>query len=283
MRVRNLAFSRGATPILSDISFDLGAGSVTAILGANGCGKTTLLSCLCGLLSVVAGTVTIDTGPLDAAKCDDTPAETVPSAAIHDLSVAERARRIAIVPQATETSFGYTALEVVLMGRTAGSRLFSVPTEEDEGAAHEELQRLGIAHLAARRLNGMSGGEQRLVLIARALATRASVLLLDEPTSHLDFRNQLIVRNLLEELASERGITVAFTTHLPTDALSTASQALLIYRDRRHAFGAIDTVLTDESIREAFAVEARIVTVHANGTQSHVVVPIQPVESKDKS
>ncbi|MCG8479090.1 MAG: ABC transporter ATP-binding protein [Spirochaetales bacterium] len=281
LRARTVAFSRGATPILSDISFDIRGGTVTAILGANGCGKTTLLDCLSGLLGLTKGEVVIDMNCGGVREREGGNVADAAPVSLHALPIAERARRIAVVPQTAENSFGYTALEIVLMGRTAGASLFAVPTRHDEAAAYEELHRLGIAHLAARRLNRMSGGEQRLVLIARALATRSSVLLLDEPTAHLDFRNQLLIQNLLAELASSREIAIAFTTHLPTDAFSVASHALLMYRDRRHSFGPIGEVLTDVSIRDAFSVDARIVTVHTNGSESHVVVPIQPVGSKD--
>lgn len=269
LRAHALSFSWGLSRVFAGVSLQLAAGTVTAILGANGCGKTTLLGCLSGLLHPQDGEVELARG--DALR------------RIHALSVPERARAIAVVPQSIGTSFGYTALEIVLMGRTAGIGMFAVPTRDDEEAAYLELERIGIPHLAHRRLDRMSGGELRLVLIARALATQASVLLLDEPTAHLDFRNQLVVQNLLGELAAERNVAIGLTTHLPTDAFSAGSYALLMYRDNRHAFGPIDEVLTDESIRDAFSVDARIVSLRVNGSKSHVVVPLEPVPTKEFS
>jgi iron complex transport system ATP-binding protein len=263
LRARALSFAWGRHSVFADISLEIEPGTVTTILGANGCGKTTLIGCLSGLY-------TPESGQVDLVHDGDV-------RSLHLLPAAHRARAIGLVPQALETSFGYTALEIVLMGRTAGCGLFSLPTREDEEAAFQELEDLGIAHLAYRRISQMSGGEQRLVLIARSLATQASVLLLDEPTAHLDFRNQLLVLDLLRTLAADRRIAVAFTTHLPTDSFSVSSRALLMYRDGRHSFGPVEEVLTNGTLREAFSVDARIVSLKLNGSRNHVVIPLKPI------
>jgi iron complex transport system ATP-binding protein len=264
LRAADLSFAWTAEPVFSDVSVNLPRGTVTAILGANGCGKTTLLRCLSGLNRPRTGKVELETK--DRAVRD-----------VFSLSASFRARSIALVPQMSEMSFGYSALEIVLMGRTAGSGMFVLPDREDEDAAYREIEALGIGHLAYRSLGEMSGGEQRLVLIARALATNASVLLLDEPTAHLDFRNQLLVQDLLVRLASDRGIAVGFTTHLPADCFAAGSQALLMYRNGHHQFGPVEEVITDTTIRNAFSVDARIVAMQLNGSKSHVVVPLKPV------
>ncbi len=265
----DLSFAWDAEPVFSDVTVTLPQGTVTAVLGANGCGKTTLLRCLSGLNRPYTGSVELETA--DGTILD-----------VFSLSASRRARSIALVPQMSESSFGYSALEIVLMGRTAGAGMFVLPGQADEEAAYREIESLGIGHLAHRPLGEMSGGEQRLVLIARALATNASVLLLDEPTAHLDFRNQLLVQDLMVRLASERGIAVGFTTHLPTDCFAAGSQALLMYPNGRHQFGPVEEVITDTAIRHAFSVDARIVAMQLNGSKSHVVVPLKPVPTGEK-
>lgn len=271
LRARDLSFSWGNREVFSEISLELPRGEVTAILGANGSGKTTLLGCLAGLLAPRRGVVEALGMHANGVQ------------AIHSMSARDRARTVALVPQLSEVSFGYRAVDLVTMGVSAGTSAFFSPGPREEHAALAELERLGIAHLASRSLARMSGGEQRLVLIARALATRASVLLLDEPTAHLDFRNQLVVGELLASLAAERGIAVVFTTHLPTDAFSVASHALLLYQDGRPKFGPIHGVITDQALRDAFSVDARVVALHMNGSQSHVVVPLKPLNGKEQS
>lgn len=274
LQVCDLTFAYRDAEVFSDVTFALQRGTITAILGANGCGKTTLLRCIGGTLSPQRGTARVAAVSSVAINAGESPPTLTD---VHRLSARDRTAAIAFVPQAVAATFGYTALQVVLMGRTAGSGVFSAPSRRDEAEAMQELARLGAEHLAHRSVAQMSGGEQRLVLIARALATNASILLLDEPTAHLDFRNQLIVRRLLENLAAERGITIAFSTHLPTDAFATASHALLMRRGSGHRFGEIAAIVTDQALQDAFAVRARVVAVDIEGTRNHVVVPVQPI------
>ena len=191
------------------IGMALAAGEVMALLGPNGSGKTTLLRTLLGLMPPLAGEVHLDGRPLAS----------IPNA--------ERARRVAYVPQASDPDAEFTVREVVEMGRTAGAHLFHAPTAADRATAQATLERFGLAPLADRPLARVSGGERQLALIARALATGATTLLMDEPTANLDFANQ---SRVLDEIAALRGDgrAVLFTTHHPDHALRIAGTALLL-------------------------------------------------------
>ncbi|MFW6215611.1 MAG: ABC transporter ATP-binding protein [Alkalispirochaetaceae bacterium] len=269
LEVRGLSCAYDRSLVFSGVDLDLEEGSITAILGPNGCGKTTLLRSLAGLLRPGTGSIRIR-GTEERSSLGEW-------IELGTMAMGERASRIGFVPQDVEATFGYTALQMVLMGRSGRLGIFGVPDQTDETLARQELEHLGIAHLGERSLHSMSGGERRLVLIARALVTEAKILLLDEPTAHLDFRNQLLVHRILDELTAKRGITVAFSTHLPTDAFGTASHALLMSRENTHTFGPIEEVVTTESLLHAFRVHARIIEVPINGKPNHVVVPERPV------
>ena len=191
------------------IGLSLAAGEVACLLGPNGSGKTTLLRTLLGLLPARSGEIAIDGQPMAS------------------LRAADRARRVAYVPQAAESYFDFTVREMVEMGRTAWGGLFARSTPRDREAAQRALERLGIAALAERPIQQVSGGERQLVLIARALATEAPTLVMDEPTANLDFANQ---SRVLDEIAALRrhGHAVLFTTHHPDHALRIADTAILL-------------------------------------------------------
>ncbi|MFN7122275.1 MAG: ABC transporter ATP-binding protein [Hydrogenophaga sp.] len=218
----------------SDLSLSLRGSEVLALLGPNGCGKTTLLKTLLGLLPALGGTVQLR------------------GRALSQWPLAERAREIAYVPQGQASTFGFTALEMVLMGRTAHQGLIARPTAQDRAIAHAALQRVGMAHLADRSVHRISGGERQLVLIARALAQQPRAVLLDEPTASLDFGNQGLVMRAIRTLAIE-GLAVLFTTHDPNQALRCADRALLMRDGRVLADGAVGEVVEAGSLRALYS------------------------------
>lgn len=169
-------------PVLRDVSFSVAPGSICCLIGANGSGKTTLMRTILGVLQPLAGQITLD------------------GIAVNHLSDRERAAAIAWVPQAHDGAFAFTALDMVMMGLAPQMAAFAVPGVKERDIALEQLDVLAIPHLALRRWNTLSGGERQLVLIARALAQRPRLLLLDEPASSLDFGHQIRLLDTLVTL-----------------------------------------------------------------------------------
>jgi iron complex transport system ATP-binding protein len=238
--VEGLGYGYPGRSVGRDVSLELGAGEVLCVLGPNGGGKTTLLRTLLGLLPPQGGTIFLDGRPLAAWPR-------------HEL-----ARVMAYVPQAHAGHFAFSVCDIVLMGRTAHLGLFAVPAQRDCEAAMHALDTLGITHLAEQPYTRISGGERQLVLIARALAQGATLLVLDEPTAGLDFGNQLRVLQQIDTLAAS-GIGVVFSTHDPDQAFQCADQALLLRPGGPLCSGAPDAVLNRDNLRELYGVAVDVV------------------------
>lgn len=256
--VENGSFGYEKKTILNDVSFSLEKGEVMTVLGPNGVGKTTLLKCMMGMLHWKQGQTFIDGKPLNKMKHSDI------------------WKRIAYVPQAKGIAHSYTALEMVLMGRSARLGLFVQPNKEDYKIAREAMEQVGISHLADKQCSRMSGGELQMVLIARALCCDPEMLVLDEPESNLDFKNQLIVLETIQRLSKERGIAAIVNTHFPAHALKIADKALLLSYDRTCKFGAVEDIVTEQNMRKAFHVDVKIVDFPCpNGGSHKGVIPIK--------
>ena len=193
--------------VLDNVSFSISSGEMIAFLGKNGAGKTTLLRIIPSFLTSLGGDVLIDGVP------------------VHSMSLQDKAKAIAYIPQFSQTAFAYTVKESVLMGRSPHISLFSKPSKNDERRALEILQELGILALVDRPTNEISGGERQLVLIARALMQDAKLLILDEPTSFLDYSNQLLVLEKTNELV-KKGYACLYSTHNPDLALAYSTRVL---------------------------------------------------------
>ena len=180
---------------LHDVTVVVPRGSLTGLLGPNGCGKTTLLKLLSGVLRPQRGTLTLDGRDISTVSRRDV------------------ARRVAVVPQETHPAFDYTAMEMVLMGRHPHLGTFQLEGPADFAIAREALVATGTAHLADRPYMTLSGGEKQRVVIASALAQSPDILLLDEPTASLDLGYQLEIAALLARLNRERGVTMVLATH----------------------------------------------------------------------
>jgi ABC-type cobalamin/Fe3+-siderophores transport system ATPase subunit len=229
-----------ATFTLHDVTVDVPRGSLTGLLGPNGCGKTTLLRLLAGILRPDSGMVTLAGRPMS------------------ELSRREIAQRIAVVPQETHPAFDYTVMEMVLMGRHPHLGPFELEGPHDLRLAHDALIATGTDHLANRPYMTLSGGEKQRVIIASALAQASDVLLLDEPTASLDLGYQLEVAALLTQLNAERGVTLLLATHDLNLAASVCDRLVLMREGRVVAQGATSDVLTAARVREIYGVVADV-------------------------
>jgi len=261
LSVRGVTFSyddiavQEDTNVLSDISFKLEGGEVLGIIGPNGSGKTTLLRCINMTLGPRKGTILID------------------GRNILELDRKEIARHIGVVPQSAATDFPFSVFDVVLMGRTPWLDRFSGESSKDIEIARNAMEVTGTLHLAARPMDELSGGERQRVIIARALAQQPGILLLDEPTLHLDIKHQLEILELVRRLAKEKGLMVVLVSH-DLDLAARYSDRLLLLRDGRvFSTGAPKEVLTVENIREVYGVSAEIVYGSWTGTP-HVILDL---------
>ena len=236
--------------VLSGASLSLGFGEVLVLAGRNGAGKTTLLRVATGLLAPSAGRVRLG------------------GRALSELSRREIAQSLALVPQDTSVPFPFTVEEIVLLGRAPHLRLLGFESLADRRIAGACMERLGIASLAQRSIQELSGGERQLAMIARALAQEPRVLLLDEPVAHLDLAHRLALEELLREFARE-GKAALLVSHDLAGAARVADRIALLARGSILACGSPREVLTPERMREAFGVEARLVET----SEGPVIVP----------
>ncbi len=225
---------------LANVSVEITPGSLTGLLGPNGCGKTTLLKLLCGVLRPQGGTIALD-GRLLAS-----------------LTRRELARRVAVVPQETHPAFDYSVMEMVLMGRHPHLGAFQLEGPADFAIARESLTVTGTADLADRNYMTLSGGEKQRVVIASALAQATELLLLDEPTASLDLGYQLEVASLLARLNRERRVTMVLATHDLNLAASLCDRLVLLRGGRVLAQGATNDVLTGAMVQQLYDVDADV-------------------------
>ena len=229
LHIENLSFSYGKSPVLTDISFRAEYGEILSILGPNGAGKSTLFRCILGLLRPDSGTVTLDGQDILAMK---------PS---------RLARHIAYIPQSHDPVFPYSVTDMVLMGTTAHMGSFASPGKQQHTLAMDALTRLGIEKLKDRSFPSLSGGERQLVLIARAMAQQAKVLVMDEPSASLDFGNRMMLMDTVKSLA-DHGYAIIQSTHDPDQAYRHSHKILALRQGQILAWGKPEAVITSQTV-----------------------------------
>lgn len=225
--------------VLHDLSLEIPAQKVTAILGPNGTGKTTLLHILLGLLKPSRGTTLVAGKPHQ------------------DYSKRDLSRLIGLVPQFESIPFNFTVYEYTLLGRSPYLNPFQLPGEEDHQIACQALESAGILHLVDKPVMEISGGERQLVQIARVFTQGTPLMLLDEPTAHLDLQNQNRILNLLRKLAA-RGSTAILTTHDPNAAVFAADHFVLMDKGQIFAQGSVEEVITTENLSGIYQIPIRV-------------------------
>jgi len=250
LSIQSLEFSyeTNQKKVLNAVSFDIEPGTITTILGPNGAGKTTLVHLLLGLQKPARGTIHINQRLIDS------------------FSRRELSQWVGLVPQSEYVPFEFSVLEYVLLGRAPYLGPLDLPKESDLDIARQTLAQTGIPDLETRPITDLSGGELQLVLIARALAQQPKILLLDEPTSHLDLSNRNITLRILNRLRQD-GSTILFTTHDP-EAASLVADNLVLMRDGQvlHT-GGMDDTFTSAKLSETYGTEIEV--IHIDGL--HVV------------
>jgi len=237
VKVKELTFGYDEKLVLDHLSFEVSKGEILAILGPNGSGKTTLLKCL-NMLLKPKGSFLIES--FDISK----------------LNRKEIAKFVGYVPQMHSPAFPYKVIDVIVSGRTPYLG-FSTPTKQDYDYAYNVLNKLGLKHLVGKPYTQLSGGELRLVLIAKALVQQPKVLLLDEPTSHLDLKNRRLVLKILTEITSE-DITVIMSEHDPNIASIFSDKILLMCNGKVVGYGRPRNVLNKENIAKVYGVDVVI-------------------------
>lgn len=248
LAVKNLDVFYGPRQILHAVNFHVESGAIYGVLGPNGSGKTTLIKAMSGVVRPRAGEIHLNGDRLDR------------------MPHQKLARTVAVVPQITRIEFSFTAFEVAAMGRNPYQGRIGFDSIEDEKIVVESMKDTDCLHLKDRVFNELSGGEAQRVILARCLAQKCRLLLLDEPTSHLDIKYQSEIFHLLRRLRRDREITILISTHDLNLAAMFCDRVLLIKDGQRAAEGQPAAVITDESVRSVFSASVQVTLDPQRGT-----------------
>ena len=247
LSAESLTLAYGDREVVHDLDLAIPSGEITVIVGANGCGKSTVLRALARLLKPRSGTVLLD------------------GEEIHRLPSREVARRLGLLPQSPTAPEGIVVADLIGRGRHPHQRFLARWNAADYAAVADALDATGIADLADRAVDELSGGQRQRVWIAMALAQQTDILLLDEPTTFLDVTHQVEVLDLLTDLNRERGTTIAMVLHDLNLAARYANHLVAVREGRIHASGRPDEVITEAIVGEVFGLDCRVITDPVSG------------------
>lgn len=242
--------------LFESVNFMINEGEILTILGPNGVGKTTFLKCMMGFLKWDRGETIIESKSFSAMK------------------TADIWKKISYVPQAKTPLFPYSVMEMVLMGRNPHMGVLSMPSDEDIELCDWAMKELNITKLKEKIISELSGGELQLVLIARALVSEPDILILDEPESNLDIKNQLVILEMIQKLAETKNITCIINTHYPEHALRISDKTIMFSYDKNHIYGNTKEIINEGNIRRFFEVDSRILDLIENKRNFRTLLPI---------
>lgn len=245
INVKNISFTYDKRKIFENISFSLKKGDVMCILGPNGTGKTTLIKCLNRLHDINSGEIFLE------------------NQNINSLSFREISKYIGYIPQNHTPTFPFQVMDVVLMGRAPYINLTDHPKDKDIKIAKNALKDLGIYSLKDKEYTKLSGGERQLVFLARILAQQPDILLLDEPTSHLDFGNQIKFLEIIDKLAS-KGLSIIMSSHFPDHAFISSNKVAIMKNGTFIDSGVPDEVITEDNLKNAYNIDVKLIELNEN-------------------
>ncbi|WP_251554079.1 ABC transporter ATP-binding protein [Neobacillus muris] len=247
LKIENLSFGYEKTTIFNHISFEIETGGIFCLFGPNGCGKSTLIECILGSLKPAEGQILLN------------------NQSINKIKPVELAKSIGYVPQSHTKNFPYKVIDVVIMGRAAYTGTFSPPSHEDRLIAERALDTLGLIHLKEKPYTQLSGGQTQLVMLARALTQETPIILMDEPTAHLDFRHELMILETIVNLIREKNISIIMATHFPNHAFyfencGISTKVALMNNQVFEAVGNPVEVLTEANMLKTFQIHSKLMS-----------------------
>lgn len=242
LEVINVSCGYGSNTVVKNISMNVEGEEILCILGPNGVGKTTFFKTILGFLKLQDGEILLD------------------GQDISSWSKKKLAESIGYVPQAHTPPFPFSVMDVIVMGRTAHLGMFESPSKKDIEIAEEAMDSLNITYLKDKIYTEISGGERQMVLIARALTQQPKLLVMDEPTSNLDFGNQVKVLEEINKLA-QKGLGIIMTSHFPDHAFLCCTKVVLMQKNNVLTIGTVDEVITEENLKLAYGANVKITSV----------------------
>lgn len=265
IKISNATFSYGQEDIFQNINLEINKGEIFCLFGPNGCGKTTLIHSMLGMLTLSSGEISL------AGKN------------VSSMNPQNIAREVAYIPQMHEKSFPYKVMDMVLMGRAAYTGMFSVPVARDREIADDMLKKVGMSQFKDRPYTQLSGGETQLVLVARALAQQTPILIMDEPTAHLDFRNELNFLETIVKLVQDNNLTIIMATHFPNHAFYFEGRDLIsrlgLMNNKKIAIqGSPKAVLTEDNMASTFNIKSKVISYESQGKHLRQIVPLETIQ-----